>query len=163
MLYAISMVIIKEGKTFTQQDKIGIFKGRVLDAIFGDPSSPKGTVSFTIENSVNIRVVKLLGEQHVIIEDNYSIGIITQSKGKVVPFVFGTLGISPREEAGSISFDTDLHVAPAYQAGGTPTLLTQYFQVAYHEVERPISGSNIQIFDGKGGIFYQSSRDCGRF
>jgi len=153
-LCELSMVIIKEGKTsFTQQDKIGIFRGRVLDAIFGDPSSPKGTVSFTIENSVNIRVVKLLGEQHVIIEDNYSIGIITQSKGKVVPFVFGTLGISAREEAGSISFDTDLHVTPAYQAGGTPTLLTQYFQVAYHEVVRPTTGSNIQIFDGKGGSF----------
>ena len=60
-LCSLSMVIVSEGSTsFTQQDRIGIFTGRALDAIFGDPEAPKGTISFTIENSVNVRDVKLL-------------------------------------------------------------------------------------------------------
>ena len=101
-----------------------------MDAIFGAPDAPKGTVAFTIENSVNVRDAKLLGEEHIIIEDNYTIPILDKSKGKVVPFVFGELGTSSREQAGSISIETDLRATPAYQAGGTATLKTQYFQVA---------------------------------
>jgi hypothetical protein len=149
----LSMIIIRDGKTsFTQQDRIGIFKGRALDAIFGAPDAPKGTVAFTIENSVNVRDANLLGEEHVIIEDNYTIPILDKSKGKVVPFVFGELGTSSREQAGSITLDTDLRATPAYQAGGTATLKTQYFQVAYHQVMKP-GVSLVKIFDGQGGSF----------
>jgi hypothetical protein len=149
----LSMIIIRDGKTsFTQQDRIGIFKGRALDAIFGAPDAPKGTVAFTIENSVNVRDANLLGEEHVIIEDNYSIPILDKSKGKVVPFVFGELGTSVKEQAGSISLETDLRATPAYQAGGTATLKTQYFQVAYHQVMKP-GVSLVKIFDGQGGSF----------
>jgi hypothetical protein len=152
-LCSLSMVIVSEGSTsFTQQDRIGIFTGRALDAIFGDPEAPKGTISFTIENSVNVRDVKLLGPEHVIIEDNYAIPIIDKSKGKVVPFVFGELGKSPREQAGSITIEKDLRCSPCYQAGGTTTLKTQYFQVAYHQVMRP-GVSLVKIFDGQGGSF----------
>tara|TARA_B100000900_G_scaffold415816_1_gene447332 strand:- start:3532 stop:5229 length:1698 start_codon:yes stop_codon:yes gene_type:complete len=148
-----SMIIIRDGKTsFTQQDRIGIFKGRALEAIFGAPDAPKGTVAFTIENSVNVRTANLLGEEHVIIEDNYTIPILDKSKGKVVPFVFGELGTSSREQAGSITLDTDLRATPAYQAGGTATLKTQYFQVAYHQVMKP-GVSLVKIFDGQGGSF----------
>lgn len=149
----LSMIIIRDGKTsFTQQDRIGIFKGRALDAIFGAPDAPKGTVAFTIENSVNVRDANLLGEEHVIIEDNYIIPILDKSKGKVVPFVFGELGTSVKEQAGSISLETDLRATPAYQAGGTATLKTQYFQVAYHQVMKP-GVSLVKIFDGQGGSF----------
>ena len=149
----LSMVIIRDGKTsFTQQDRIGIFKGRALDAIFGAPDAPKGTVAFTIENSVNVRDSKLIGEEHVIIEENYTIPILDKSKGKVVPFVFGELGTSVKEQAGSISLETDLRATPAYQAGGTATLKTQYFQVAYHQVMKP-GVSLVKIFDGQGGSF----------
>lgn len=149
----LSMIIIRDGKTkFTQQDRIGIFKGRALDAIFGAPDAPKGTVAFTIENSVNVRDANLLGEEHIIIEDNYTIPILDKSKGKVVPFVFGELGTSSREQAGSITLDTDLRATPAYQAGGTATLKTQYFQVAYHQVMKP-GVSLVKIFDGQGGSF----------
>ena len=149
----LSMIIIRDGKTkFTQQDRIGIFKGRALEAIFGAPDAPKGTVAFTIENSVNVRDANLLGEEHVIIEDNYTIPILDKSKGKVVPFVFGELGTSSREQAGSITLDTDLRATPAYQAGGTATLKTQYFQVAYHQVMKP-GVSLVKIFDGQGGSF----------
>ena len=149
----LSMIIIRDGKTkFTQQDRIGIFKGRALDAIFGAPDAPKGTVAFTIENSVNVRDVNLLGEEHIIIEDNYTIPILDKSKGKVVPFVFGELGTSSREQAGSITLDTDLRATPAYQAGGTATLKTQFFQVAYHQVMKP-GVSLVKIFDGQGGSF----------
>jgi len=150
-LCSVSMVIVSEGSTsFTQQDRIGIFTGRALDAIFGAPDAPKGTISFTIENSVNVRDVKLLGPEHVIIEDNYSVPVLDKSKGKVVPFVFGELGQSPREQAGSIVIDTDLRVTPCYQAGGTTTGLTVYYQVAYHPVMQP-GVSLIKIFDGEGG------------
>lgn len=150
---SLSMIIIRDGKTsFTQQDRIGIFKGRALDAIFGAPDAPKGTVAFTIENSVNVRDANLLGEEHIIIEDNYTIPILDKSKGKVVPFVFGELGTSSREQAGSITLDTDLRATPAYQAGGTATLKTQYFQVAYHQVMKP-GVSLVKIFDGQGGSF----------
>lgn len=149
----LSMIIIRDGKTkFTQQDRIGIFKGRALDAIFGAPDAPKGTVAFTIENSVNVRDANLLGEEHIIIEDNYTIPILDKSKGKVVPFVFGELGTSYREQAGSITIDTDLRATPAYQAGGTATLKTQFFQVAYHQVMKP-GVSLVKIFDGQGGSF----------
>lgn len=149
----LSMIIIRDGKTkFTQQDRIGIFKGRALEAIFGAPDAPKGTVAFTIENSVNVRDALLLGEEHIIIEDNYTIPILDKSKGKVVPFVFGELGTSSREQAGSITLDTDLRATPAYQAGGTATLKTQYFQVAYHQVMKP-GVSLVKIFDGQGGSF----------
>jgi len=149
----LSMIIIRDGKTkFTQQDRIGIFKGRALEAIFGAPDAPKGTVAFTIENSVNVRDANLLGEEHVIIEDNYTIPILDKSKGKVVPFVFGELGTSSREQAGSITLNTDLRATPAYQAGGTATLKTQYFQVAYHQVMKP-GVSLVKIFDGQGGSF----------
>ena len=149
----LSMIIVIEGKTkFTQQDRIGIFKGRALDSIFGDPDANPGTVAFTIENSLNVRNSKLLGEKHVIIEDNYTIPIIEKSKGKIVPFVFGELGTSVREQAGSISLNEDLRCTPCYQAGGTATLKTQYFQVAYHQVMNP-GTSLIKIFDGQGGSF----------
>ena len=149
----LSMIIVIEGKTkFTQQDRIGIFKGRALDSIFGAPDANPGTVAFTIENSLNVRNSKLLGEKHVIIEDNYTIPIIEKSKGKIVPFVFGELGTSVREQAGSISLNEDLRCTPCYQAGGTATLKTQYFQVAYHQVMNP-GTSLIKIFDGQGGSF----------
>lgn len=149
----LSMVIIKDGKTsFTQQDRIGIFSGRALDSIFGNPDAPKGAVAFSIENSINIRDRKLLGEEHIIFDDNYPIGIIEKSRGKVVPFVFGSPFTAPIETSGSITFEEDLRVTPCYQAGGTPTLKTQYFQVAYHTVT--IQGTSyIKIYDGQGGSF----------
>ena len=104
----LSMIIIRDGKTsFTQQDRIGIFKGNALEAIFGAPDAPKGTVAFTIENSVNVQDAHLIGEEHIIIEDNYTIPILDKSKGKVVPFVFGELGTSSIEQQGSITSVTD--------------------------------------------------------
>lgn len=149
----LSMIIIRDGKTsFTQQDRIGIFKGRALEAIFGAPDAPKGTVAFTIENSVNVRDANLLGEEHVIIEDNYTIPILDKSKGQVVPFVFGKPGIAFNEKAGSIDNDKDIASTPAYQAGGTTTLKTQFFQVAYHQVMKP-GVSLVKIFDSVGGSF----------
>lgn len=152
-LCTLSMVIVIDGKTsFTQQDKIGIFQGRALDAIFGNPDAPLGTVSFTIENSINIREVKLLGQEHVILEENYPFRVLDKSIAKVVPFVFGELGTSPREAAGSIAFDTDLRCTPCYEAGGTVTGLTVYYEVAYHQVVGAGS-SLIKIFDGQGGSF----------
>ena len=147
---SLSMVVIRDGRSiYSKQEAIGIFKGRAMGAIFGDPQKHLGWVSFTIENTVNIRSVKLLGEKHLLDEDEYSIGIIPQSKGKVIPFVFGELGIIPVEKAGSIDFELKMLGAPAYQAGGTPTLKTQYFQIAYHEVQ----DGNIRIYDGVGGDF----------
>ena len=150
-LCVLSMVIIKDGvSTLNTTDQIGIFSGRVLGAIFGDPNAPQGAISFTIENSVKIREVKLLGEQHIIIEDNYIIPLLEKSKGKVVPFVFGLPGISARESDGSIVFDTDMRVSPCYEAGGTATGKTMYYQVAYHQVD---PGGFIRIHDGVGGYF----------
>ena len=145
----LSMVIVFEGKTsFTIQDRIGIFKGRVLDAIFGDPAAQLGTISFSIENSTNIRNIKLVGTHHIIREEEFSIGIIEQSKGKVVPFVFGDLGIATLESSdGNLTTENQIPTSPAYQAGGTPTLLTQYFLVAYHEV----IGGKVRVYDGNGG------------
>lgn len=144
----LSMVIVFEGKTgFTIQDRIGIFKGRVLDAIFGDPAAQMGSISFSIENSTNIRDIKLVGTHHIIREEEFSIGIIEQSKGKVVPFVFGDLGIATLETRdGDLTTENQIPTSPAYQAGGTATLLTQYFLVAYHEV----IGGRVRVYDGNG-------------
>ena len=152
----LSMVIVVEGKTsFTVQDRIGIFKGRVLDAIFGDPNAQKGNISFSIENTLNIRDIKLVGSKSIIREEEFAIGIIPQSKGKVVPFVFGNLGIASLETIdGTITIESQIPTTPAYQAGGTATLKTQYFLIAYHEV----IGGKIRIYDGAGGNMVNTSR-----
>ena len=148
----LSLVVVSKDKTsFTLQDAVKIFTGRAIDSIFGDPQEPEGRISFSIENSINVREVKLLGDKHVIKEEEASwasLGIIEQSKGKIVPFVFGTLGSSPIEdEENNIIFTNQIPMAPAYRAGGTGTTLTVHYLVAYHDI---VEGT-ARVYDSVGG------------
>ena len=150
----LSLVVVSKDKTsFTLQDAVKIFAGRAVDCIFGDPKNQKGEISFSIENSINVREVKLLNPQSVLKENEpfwASIGLIEQSKGKVVPFVFGTLGNAPIEDQyNNITFSDNIPMAPAYLAGSSPSQKTQYYIVAYHDV---VDG-NIRIIQSVGGSF----------
>lgn len=158
----LSMVMVSNGKTsFTEQDKIPLFAGKVVDPIIGTPTKSMGNIIFSIENGLNFTKRKLLANSFEIDPFKYpdldkrasALGRIIQYPiGKYVPFVFG----SPSEwyiRNTSKSFETikEAKVSPAYiiDGGGSGVTLNFTFIIAMGEVE----ANRIRVWDQTGGNF----------
>lgn len=158
----LSMVMVSNGKTsFTEQDKIPLFTGKVVDPIIGTPTKSMGNIIFSIENGLNVTKRKLLANSFEIDPFVFpgldqraaTLGrMIQYPVGKYVPWVFGALGEWYIRDT-SKSFETlkDAKVTPTYiiDTTGTGVNLEIKLIIAMGEVD----ASRITIYDQDGGNF----------
>ena len=158
----LSMVMVSDGKTtFTEQDKVPLFSGKVIDPIIGTPTKPKGNIIFAIENGLNVTKRKLLANSFEIDPFVFpgldqraaALGrMIQYPVGKYVPFVFGALGAwFIRDTSKSYEVVKDAKVTPTYiiDTSGSGASLAITLILAMGEVE----ASRITIYDQDGGYF----------
>lgn len=151
-LYAIP---VQDGKTsYTIQERISLFKGKVNDPIIGDPTKAKGYTAFSIENSLAVKNVKLIEGDKEITRNRFPAPINDTVYGKFAPVVFGEPGIIVK--AGSsqrIEFVKKYPITPAYRVYFRQVLSpfeeNQRFLIAGHSVKASIG----RIYDKKGGSF----------
>lgn len=164
----VSMIIVDEynGHTsFKYEDRVPLFLGKVKDPIIGTPTRPAGHIMFSIENSTNVKAIKMLDNSFEI--DPYvfpgldqraaTLGRIIETPiGQYVPFVFGALGEWYIRKSGSGRFqilkDQDsARCSPAYiidEAGSGGSLRIELI-IAMGTVTAP----RIRIWDQDGGNF----------
>lgn len=164
----LSMIIVDEynGHTsFKYSDRVPLFLGKVKDPIIGTPTRPPGHIMFSIENSTNVKAIKMLDNSFEI--DPYvfpgldqraaTLGRIIETPiGQYVPFVFGALGEWYIRKSGSGRFqilaDQDsARCSPAYiidEVGSGGSLRIELI-IAMGTVTAP----RIRIWDQDGGNF----------
>jgi len=158
----LSMVMVSDGKTtFTEQDKVPLFAGKVIDPIIGTPTKPKGNIIFSIENGLNVTKRKLLANSFEIDPFVFpgldqraaTLGrMIQYPVGKYVPFVFGALGAwFIRDTSKSYEVVKDAKVTPTYiiDTSGSGASLAITLILAMGEVD----AGRITIYDQDGGYF----------
>ena len=158
----LSMVMVSNGKTsFTEQDKVALFAGKVIDPIIGTPTKPVGNIIFSVENGLNVTKRKLLANSFEIDPFVFpgldqraaALGrMIQYPVGKYVPFVFGSVGAwFIRDTSKSFEVVKEAKVSPAYiiNASGTGGSLNIELILAMGEV----AANRIRIFDQDGGNF----------
>lgn len=164
----LSMIIVDEynGHTsFKYSDRVPLFLGKVKDPIIGTPTRPPGHIMFSIENSTNVKAIKMLDNSFEI--DPYvfpgldqraaTLGRVIETPiGQYVPFVFGALGEWYIRKSGSGRFqilaDQDsARCSPAYiiDEVGTGGSLRIELIIAMGTVTAP----RIRIWDQDGGNF----------
>ena len=164
---AVSMIVVDESNhtSFKYEDRVPLFLGKVKDPIIGTPTRPLGHIIFSIENSTNVKAIKMLDNSFEI--DPYvfpgldqraaTLGRIIETPiGQYVPFVFGALGEWYIRKSGSSRFQilTDQDSArcsPAYiiDASGSGGSLRIELIIAMGTV----TASRIRIWDQDGGNF----------
>ena len=164
---AVSMIVVDESNhtSFKYEDRVPLFLGKVKDPIIGTPTRPLGHIIFSIENSTNVKAIKMLDNSFEI--DPYvfpgldqraaTLGRVIETPiGQYVPFVFGALGEWYIRRSGSGRFQilTDQDSArcsPAYiiNATGSGGSLRIELIIAMGTVTAP----RIRIWDQDGGNF----------
>ena len=164
---AVSMIVVDESNhtSFKYEDRVPLFLGKVKDPIIGTPTRPLGHIIFSIENSTNVKAIKMLDNSFEI--DPYvfpgldqraaTLGRVIETPiGQYVPFVFGALGEWYIRKSGSGRFQilTDQDSArcsPAYiiDATGSGGSLRIELIIAMGTVTAP----RIRIWDQDGGNF----------
>ena len=164
---AVSMIVVDESNhtVFKYEDRVPLFLGKVKDPIIGTPTRPLGHIIFSIENSTNVKAIKMLDNSFEI--DPYvfpgldqraaTLGRVIETPiGQYVPFVFGALGEWYIRRSGSGRFQilTDQDSArcsPAYiiDATGSGGSLRIELIIAMGTVTAP----RIRIWDQDGGNF----------
>ena len=173
----LSMIAITgEHTTFTEQDRIILFQGQVIEPIIGTPDKPEGHVIFSIENSLKLKKVKLLENQSEITVFKFpgldqrgtSIGrTISYPIGKYAPFVFGSPGTwiqrtgpnpglqyvtTQEKNSTGIEFFDVAQVSPAYTINAT-NLGTINAETTYLIAQGDVASSQVRIWDETGGNF----------
>jgi hypothetical protein len=159
----LSMIVVSDGYTsFKFEDRVPLFLGKIKDPIIGSPTKPVGHVAFSIENSTNVKAIKLLDNSFEI--DPYlfpgldqraaALGrVIDTPIGQYVPFVFGELGIWFIRQAGEGTFETlrNARCSPAYiiDATGTGVNLEITLIIGVGKVD----AGRVRIWDQDGGNF----------
>lgn len=160
----LAMIPMKEGYTsFTEEMKVNLFNGKVIDPIIGTPDRPMGHIIFSITGEVKIKKMNLISSANLIDIYKYpgidqrsaSFGeIIPSSVGKYVPFVFGQLGIYCQRSGAyaGIEFFQKTPVSPCYTINlldyGNPYQLTRYV-IAQGDVQAGYA----RVYDQDGGNF----------
>lgn len=173
----LSMIAIKgEHTTFTEQDKIILFQGQVLEPIIGTPDRPEGHIIFSIENSLKLKKVKLLGNGSEIDLFKFpgldqrasSLGrTISYPIGKYAPFVFGTPGVwvqrqgqavglqyltTQEKNSAGVLFLDEAQVSPAYTVNAT-NIGNINAETTYLIAQGEVDSSRVRIWDQDGGNF----------
>jgi hypothetical protein len=151
-LYAIP---VQDGKTsYTIQERISLFKGKVNDPIIGDPAKARGHAAFSIENSLLIKEVKLIEEKKEITRNRFPSPREESIYGKIAPIVFGEPGIiSKAGVSKKINFIKKYPITPAYRVYYRETINpyteNHRFLIASHSVRASVG----RIYDKVGGSF----------
>jgi hypothetical protein len=146
----ISMVTVLNGATkFTTLDRVGLFSGRVIEAIFGDPNRPIGHISFSIENSLNVRTEKVLQDRNILKSSEFKLDVIQSSEGKIVPMVFGKPGPFYVGGDDEITRYDYIPSTPLYWFNVDAGLGWVEAIIAYH----PIESEFIRVYDNDDGNF----------
>jgi hypothetical protein len=146
--------ILEKQTSYTIQDRIELFSGKVTDPIYGDPTKPKGWISFSIQNDLNVQSVKLLDGSNEITRNRFPIPVTDGVYGKYAPFILGKPGIIIQAGSSkSIEFVNKYPTTPAYRVHWVRTLGPYQedirFLIANHNVKASIG----RIYDPKGGSF----------
>tara|TARA_R110001632_G_scaffold5841_2_gene23563 strand:- start:6221 stop:7942 length:1722 start_codon:yes stop_codon:yes gene_type:complete len=164
---AVSMIVVDESNhtVFKYEDRVPLFLGKVKDPIIGTPTRPLGHIIFSIENSTNVKAIKMLDNSFEI--DPYvfpgldqraaTLGRMIETPiGQYVPFVFGALGEWYIRRSGSGRFQilkdqNSARCSPAYiiDATGSGGTLRIELIIAMGTVTAP----RIRIWDQDGGNF----------
>ena len=164
---AVSMIVVDESNhtSFKYEDRVPLFLGKVKDPIIGTPTRPLGHIIFSIENSTNVKAIKMLDNSFEI--DPYvfpgldqraaTLGRVIETPiGQYVPFVFGALGEWYIRKSGSGRFQilkdqNSARCSPAYiiNATGSGGSLRIELIIAMGTVTAP----RIRIWDQDGGNF----------
>jgi hypothetical protein len=145
----IYMVTVKNGATkFTTLDRVGLFSGRVIEAIFGDPNRPIGHISFSIENSLNVRTEKVLQDRNILQSREFK-GMLPPSEGKIVPMVIGKPGPFYVGGDDEITRYDYIPSTPLYWFNIDAGLLWVEAIIAYH----PVEADFIRVYDNNDGNF----------
>ena len=126
--------------------------GKVSDPIYGDITKPKGWISFSIENNLNIERIKLLEGSNEITRNRFPDPPTDVVYGKYSPFVLGKPGrIIQASASRAIEFVDKYPTSPAYRVKFTRAGSQEdiRFLIAHHSVQASIG----RIYDPKGGSF----------
>ena len=163
----VGFVLVRNGQIINSYEERQIlFKGVVIEPIYGFPEYPKGYVEFSIENKATLTeqpLLRVLLGDNLYVEDvsmtpNPDIGqsppfptldnivnVADIHRGKVIPFVFGELDNVLRENNST----TDIPISPAYvvsydSTGAKPC----YYVIAGHST----NAENVRVYNNLGEI-----------
>ena len=142
-LCELSMVTLRNNSDVLQtfEDRIRLFKGRLIQPIIGDPNQPIGYVAFSIENNLNVKKTSIIDEESRITNLTWEYQDFSSTEGKLAPTVFGTPYNYPRPSSTGITVG-NAECSPAYEvrqlnsgAPAGPYYSEVWILVAAHEVE----------------------------
>lgn len=155
----LAMIPMKEGYTsFTEEMKVNLFNGKVIDPIIGTPDRPIGHIIFSITGEVKIKKMNLISNSDIIdiykypgIDLNYGATygeVFRTSIGKIVPFVFGNPGVVVQmTNLSGVQFIEKNAFLPVYFVG----IATNYLEFVIGQGE--MVADNVRIFQKNGGNF----------
>lgn len=173
----LSMIAITgEHTKFTEEDRVILFQGQVIEPIIGTPNRPEGHIIFSIENSLKLKKVKLLENRNEIDIFKFpgldqraaSIGrTISYPIGKYAPLVFGEPGTwvqrtgpasglqyltTQEKNSTGLEYYTKGQVSPAYTINAT-NIGTINAETTYLIAQGDVASTRVRIWDETGGNF----------
>tara|TARA_R100000664_G_C2760064_1_gene150710 strand:- start:7556 stop:9250 length:1695 start_codon:yes stop_codon:yes gene_type:complete len=151
----LSMVTLRNNDVLqTYEDRIRLFKGRLIQPIIGDPNQPVGYVAFSVENSQNVKKTFIIDEEDRITNLSFEYQHFESAEGKLAPTVFGTPYNYPRPVTTGLSVGA-AECSPGYEVrqknSGSPSgpfYNDVWILIAAHEVE----ASSVFIHDFQNNV-----------
>ena len=161
----LGFVLVRDGEILQNYESRQIvYKGIVVEPVYGHPQEPLGYVEFSIQNKATLTeqpLLRVMMGDNLYIEDvsispNPSIGqtppfpllddivnVADIHRGKVIPFVFGNLTGVLRENANT----TNIPISPVYVvAYDTSGAKPCYYIAAGH----PTNATSVKVYDEEG-------------
>jgi hypothetical protein len=130
----------------TYDQRIKMFRGRIIDPIIGDPLRDVDYVAFSIENNLNGVNTKILDPQFFEMTTQNFPFIFDNAVGKILPLVFGAVHNYPViDSSGRVYFQSGLDV-PAYLIQKQNPTGQAIIGIANHEV----TAGRITLVEGRG-------------
>jgi len=146
----IAMYTVRNGSVVqSYENRIPLYKGRIVQPIIGDPDQPSGRVTFSIENNLNTRRRRLLEQSSKIALLDFPDMHVESSEGKILPFVFGTPSDYPVVKSTNDVGSGSGAVSPAYLV---KTAFSAGIDIVLTFANHPVNASTVTVHDFKGNI-----------